>query len=230
MAKRILVVEDNDLNRKLFCDVLKSQGYAVEPVADGLDALDRARSFVPNLMIMDIHMPKMDGRTLCRSVRAEKITTPILMLTAMSGREDIIAGLDDGADDYLTKPFDFGVLLARVRALTRRGSEQRTALIQVADLTIDTARRTVERGGRQISLTSKEFALLEYLALNEGKIVTRTEISEHVWDSNFDPKSNVIESLISYLRQSIDKEYEVRLIHTIRGAGYRFGPYDGERH
>ena len=227
---RILLIEDDPDIADLVRRGLSARHYVVDVAHDGEAGSELAWSNEYDLMIMDIHMPKMDGRTLCRSLRAEKITTPILMLTAMSGREDIIAGLDDGADDYLTKPFDFGVLLARVRALTRRGSEQRTALIQVADLTIDTARRTVERGGRQISLTSKEFALLEYLALNEGKIVTRTEISEHVWDSNFDPKSNVIESLISYLRQSIDKEYEVRLIHTIRGAGYRFGPYDGERH
>jgi len=220
---RILVVEDDPDIADLIRLGLTARRYSIDVAHDGEAGSELAWSNEYDLIIMDVQMPKLDGRSLCRMLRAEKITTPILMLTALSDSEDIIGGLDDGADDYLTKPFNFGVLLARVRALTRRSSEQKTAVIRIADLTVDTAKRTAERAGRAIELTAKEYSLLEYLALNEGKLVTRSEISEHVWDSNFDPKSNVIESLMSCLRQSIDRDHQVRLIHTIRGAGYRFG-------
>jgi DNA-binding response OmpR family regulator len=219
---RILIVED-DVN---ICDMLRrglvEQHYSVDVAHDGETGLDLAWSNDYDLVILDLMLPKRDGKSVCKSLRTDGVVTPILMLTALASSNDVISGLDHGADDYLTKPFDFGVLLARVRSLTRRRSEHRTAEIRIADLTIDTARRVVERNGRQISLTPKEFALLEYLALNRGKVLTREAISEHVWDINFDPKSNVIEQLMRGLRQKIHLDQEAPLIHTIRGAGYRF--------
>src|SRR2546423_2859965 len=170
---RILVVED-DLH---ICDLLRreliEQHYSVDVANDGETGLDLAWSNEYDLIILDVMLPKKDGLAVCRALRDEGIATPILMLTALGSSVDVIAGLDHGADDYLTKPFDYGVLLARVRSLTRRRTEHRTAEIRIADLVIDTARRTVERNGRRISLTPKEFALLEYLALNQGRVLTR---------------------------------------------------------
>lgn len=218
---RILLVEDDNDGGEILRRGLVSQHYSVDLARDGEEGLDYALTNDYDLLILDVMLPKMDGRTLCKTLRQQKVMTPILMLTALGSSEEVIQGLDLGADDYIVKPFNFGVLLARVRSLTRRGSEQRTAEIQIGDLVIDTARRSVTRAGKAISLTSKEFALLEYLAINCEKVVTRDAIAEHVWDENFDPKSNVIESLMSCLRQSLDRGYDVALIHTVRGAGYR---------
>jgi DNA-binding response OmpR family regulator len=190
---------------------------------DGRQGEDLAWSNDYDLIILDIMLPKMDGRQLCRSLRDEGVQIPILMLTALASESDIVAGLDLGADDYLTKPFSFAVLLARVRSLMRRQSGQKSSELRVADLVIDTVCRTAERGGQALNLTAKEFALLEYFVLNKGRLLSRDAISEHVWDMHFDPRSNVIESLMKCLRQKVDKEYDVQLIHTVWGRGYRFG-------
>lgn len=224
---RILIVED-DVN---IADVIQrglvQQHYSVDVAYDGENGMDLAWSNDYDLVILDVMLPKKNGNEVCRSLREEGLSTPILMLTALGSPSDVIRGLDQGADDYLTKPFDFGVLLARVRSLTRRHSEQRTAEIRVGDLVIDTTRRTVTRDDKPISLTAKEFALLEYFALNKGKVLTREAIGEHVWDINFDPRSNVIESLMHCLRHKIDKDQKFPLIHTVRGAGYRFDDQRG---
>jgi DNA-binding response OmpR family regulator len=218
---RILVVEDDEAIADIIRCGLVAQHYYVDIAADGETAVDLAWSNDYDLLILDIMLPKKNGRDVCRELRDEGLMTPILMLTALASEEDMISGLDIGADDYLTKPFSFNVLLARVRSLTRRQSEQKTAEIAVADLVLDTARRRVQRSGKAIELTAKEFALLEYFVLNKGKVLTREAISEHVWDMHFDPRSNVIESLMKCLRQKVDKDYSVQLIHTIRGIGYR---------
>ncbi|MBS1912665.1 MAG: response regulator transcription factor [Bacteroidetes bacterium] len=219
---RILVVED-DIN---IADVVRrglvAQHYSVDVAHDGAAGYELAATNDYDLILLDVMLPKMEGTAVSRALRSEGNTTPILMLTALGSAGDVIHGLDQGADDYLTKPFDFGVLLARIRSLTRRTSDHRTSEIQVGDLVIDTARRSVVRSGSPVMLTAKEFALLEYFVLNKGKVLTREAIGEHVWDINFDPRSNVIESLMHCLRHKIDKGYGRPLIHTVRGMGYRF--------
>ncbi len=219
---RILIVED-DVN---IADVVRrgliARHYSVDVAHDGELGLEFAMTNDYDALILDVMLPKMDGIRLSRALRLAGVRTPILMLTALGGADDIIQGLDEGADDYLTKPFDFGVLLARIRSLTRRHTDHRLSEIQVADLTIDTARRTAVRNGTTIVLTAKEFALLEYFAMNKGKVLTREQIGEHVWDINFDPRSNVIESLMHCLRHKIDRGSDHVLIHTVRGIGYRF--------
>ena len=167
-------------------------------------------------------LPKKDGREVCRDLRTKGNTTPILMLTALDGVEQRIEGLDSGADDYLSKPFHFGELLARVRSLIRRQTDVKSTEIRYADLVLDTVNRTVARQGTAIKLTPKEFALLEYFAMNHGRVLTREMISEHVWDMNFDPQSNVIDSFVRFLRQKVDRGFQPQLIHTVRGVGYRF--------
>ncbi|MBC8145581.1 MAG: response regulator transcription factor [bacterium] len=218
---RILVVEDD----RNIADVLRrglvDQHYSVDVAHEGLEGAELAVVNDYDLLILDIMLPGMDGKTICRQVRSEGILTPIIMLTALGLSGDVINGLDAGADDYLTKPFDFGVLLARVRSLTRRHSEMRTSEIRIADMLMDTARRTVVRDGQAINLTAKEFALLEYFVMNSGRVLTREAIGEHVWDINFDPRSNVIESLVRFLRQKIEVEGEESIIQTVRGVGYR---------
>jgi DNA-binding response OmpR family regulator len=219
---RILIVED-DVN---IADVVRrglvQQHYSVDVVHDGHKGEELAMVNDYDLIILDLMLPGKDGHAICRSLRREGIITPILMLTALGADADVIRGLDVGADDYLTKPFHFGVLLARVRSLSRRASSLKTAEIRLADLVLDTARRTVTRGGVAISLTPKEFALLEYFVMNKEKVLTREMIGEHVWDMSFDPQSNVIDSFVRFLRQKIDKDFEQTLIHTVRGVGYRF--------
>lgn len=218
---RILVVEDDQNIADVLRRGLVEQHHSVDVAHDGATGADLALLNEYDLLILDIMLPGIDGKSICRRVRGEGLLTPILMLTALGSAGDVITGLDAGADDYLTKPFDFGVLLARVRSLTRRRSESRTAQIRIADLLIDTARRTVVRGEVPINLTAKEFALLEYFVLNKGKVLSRDAIGEHVWDINFDPRSNVIESLIRFLRQKIDREGYDSLIQTVRGVGYK---------
>ncbi len=219
---RILIVEDDRNIANAIRRELVEQHYLVDLAYDGETGEDLALSNDYDLILLDLMLPKKDGRNICRTLRGEGITTPILMTTALSQAEDVIHGLDVGADDYLVKPFHMGVLLARIRSLSRRGSEQKTAEIRAADLVLDTARRTVVRGGVPINLTAKEFALLEYFMMNRDRVLTREMISEHVWDMNFDPRSNVIDSLVRFLRQRVDKGFPMPLIHTVRGAGYRF--------
>lgn len=217
---RVLLVEDEARMARFITRGLREQAYAVDVALDGEDALYQASINTYDVIILDVMIPEKDGFEVCRELRAAGQRTPILMLTARDAVEDRIAGLDTGADDYLTKPFEFGELLARLRALLRRGSEIRPENITVADLEIDTRGQRVWRGRRAIELTTKEYALLEYLARNAGKVVGREEIAEHVWDENFDPFSNLIEVYVNRLRRKIDDGGERSLIQTRRGAGY----------
>lgn len=199
---------------------LRENSYAVDVAADGEEALFHASINDYDLIILDVMIPKRDGFAVCAELRNSGSKTPILMLTARDTIDDRISGLDHGADDYLVKPFDFKELLARLRALMRRNGDFRPAKIVIADLEIDTASHRVWRGRSEIALTGKEYALLEYLAREQNKVVGRAEIAEHVWDENFDAFSNLIEVYIKRLRSKIDDGFEVRLIHTRRGAGY----------
>lgn len=220
-SMRILVVEDDVDIADILRTGLRHQHYCVDIAYDGAEAGKLAWSADYDLIVLDVMLPKKDGKALCYELRQDGLTTPILMLTAMASDMDMVEGLDAGADDYLTKPFSFSVFLARVRSLTRRYSDQKTAEIHVADLVVDTARRLVWRGDKLVELTAKEFALLEYFVHNKGKVLTRDGIGEHVWDMHFDPRSNVIESLMKCLRRKIDRDYPVQLIQTVRGIGYR---------
>jgi len=199
---------------------LREQTYAVDLAADGEQAVYLASVNEYDLIILDIMLPVKDGHAVCRELRSAGMRTPILMLTARGSVDDRVTGLDSGADDYLTKPFDFKELLARLRALLRRAAVFRPAVIQVADLSINTASHAVVRAGRSISLTAKEYALLEFLVLNQGRVVGREQIAQHVWDENFDPLSNIIDVYIKRLRAKIDAGSAHRLIHTRRGEGY----------
>ncbi len=219
---RILIIEDDVAIANVLRRGLVDQHYSVDVAHDGEQGLEMALCNDYDLIILDIMLPKLGGREVCSRIRAHGEGVPVLMLTALASAEDIVTGLDLGADDYLAKPFDFTVLLARVRALTRRNYDQKTTRILAGDLIVDTAHRTAVRNGRILDLTAKEFALLEYFMVNQGKILSREAISEHVWDINFDPKSNVIESLVRFLRQKIDTEGSASLIRTVRGLGYRF--------
>lgn len=219
---RILIIEDDHNIADVIRRGLQEQHYSVDRAMSGEEGGEMALINTYDLIILDLMLPKMDGVSLCRELRVQGIKTPILILTALDAIDSKIEGLDAGADDYLTKPFHFGELLARVRSLIRRQSDEKTSEIQIADLVLDTARRVVVRNGLPVSLTAKEFALLEYFMMNRGKVLTREQISEHVWDMNFDPQSNVIDSFVRFLRQKIDKDHSTPLIHTVRGIGYRF--------
>ena len=223
---RLLLVEDDSRIACFVAKGLREQAYAVDIAGTGDDALYQAEINTYDLIILDVMIPGRDGFEVCKALRKSGLRTPILMLTARDGVDDRIKGLDQGADDYLTKPFEFGELLARLRALLRRSSELRPPQITVADLVIDTAAQTAARGGRKISLTTKEFALLEYLARNVGRVIGRAEIAEHVWDETFDPFSNLIEVYVNRLRGKVDSGAGAHLIHTRRGAGYLFGRAD----
>jgi two-component system, OmpR family, copper resistance phosphate regulon response regulator CusR len=217
---RVLIVEDDVRISNFVAKGLRENSYAVDVAADGEEALFHASVNDYDVIILDVMIPKKDGFAVCGELRSSGLKTPILMLTARDAIDDRISGLDCGADDYLVKPFDFKELLARLRALLRRNSDFRPQKIVVADLEVDTTAQRVWRGGREIPLTGKEFALLEYLAREQNKVVGRAEIAEHVWDENFDAFSNLIEVYIKRLRAKIDDGFEVRLIHTRRGAGY----------
>lgn len=218
---RILIIEDDEKIADAVSRTLTEQRYSVDIANDGELGEYLAETNDYDLIILDLLLPKVDGWQVCRNLRRENVTSPILMLTALDSVDDKIRGLDEGADDYLTKPFHIGELLARVRSLVRRLSDQKSAVLQIADLTLDTARRTATRSGQPISLSAKEFAMLEYFMLNKDKLLTRDMISEHVWDMNFDPQSNIIESYVRFLRQKIDKGFSPQLIHTLRGSGYK---------
>jgi heavy metal response regulator len=217
---RILVVEDEKKIASFIKRGLKEEGYVVDMAYDGEEGHFIATTNDFDLIILDLMLPKIDGLSLCKKLREEKITTPVIMLTAKDDIKDKVKGLDIGADDYVTKPFDFQELLARARAHLRKKSDQPPTKLQVADLVLDLLTHKVERGGKEIILTPKEFVLLEYLMRNEGSIVTRTMISEHAWDINFDVSSNVIDVYIKYLRSKIDDGHKKKLIQTARGRGY----------
>jgi len=217
---RILVIEDEQKVANFIKQGLKEEGYSVDVACDGEEGYFLTKGNEYDVVILDLMLPKMDGITLCKKLRAEKITTPILMLTAKDSVKDKVAGLDSGANDYLTKPFSFEELFARIRVLLRKDQAATPTKLQVDDLVLDLLTHKVSRAGREIPLTNKEYALLEYLMRNVGSIVTRTMISEHVWDINFDTFTNVIDVYVNYLRNKIDKGYKKKLIHTIRGRGY----------
>lgn len=217
---RLLVVEDEKKVASFIKKGLEEEGYAVDVAGDGKAGLDQALDRVHDLIILDIQLPKMDGLGVLNALRREKVAIPVLLLTVRATIEDKVLGLDAGADDYLTKPFAFQELVARVRALLRRRAEGKQAVLQVADLTLDPARRTVFRGNQKIDLTTREFALLDYFMRNPERVLTRTMISEHVWDYDFDTETNVIDVYVNYLRKKIDSGRKEKLIHTVRGVGY----------
>jgi heavy metal response regulator len=217
---RILVVEDEQKVASFIKRGLEEEGYAVDVAADGEEGLAIALECVHDLIILDIRLPKMDGLRVLKELRQEKVMTPVLLLTVRATIEDKVLGLDAGADDYLTKPFAFQELVARVRALLRRRAGVDPAILQVADLTLDPARRTVSRSGERIELSAREFALLDYFMRNPGRVLTRAMIAEHVWDYTFDTTTNIIDVYINYLRKKIDTGREAKLLHTVRGVGY----------
>jgi two-component system copper resistance phosphate regulon response regulator CusR len=217
---RILLVEDEARVAGFIARGLREQAYAVDRAMDGEEAVYLASVNEYDLIVLDVMLPKKDGYAVCRELRASGLRAPILMLTARDAVDDRVAGLDAGADDYLVKPFDFKELLARMRALLRRSGPPRPAVARVADLTLDTASHAVERGGRRVNLTAKEYALLEFLMLHEGRVVGREQIAQHVWDDAFDPLSNVIDVYVKRLRAKVDAGFRPRLIHTRRGEGY----------
>jgi DNA-binding response OmpR family regulator len=220
---RLLIVEDDPELASILADGFADQHYEVVVAADAAAARERAVLGTYDVMILDVLLPGGNGFDLCAQIRSRGIATPILMLTARDAVDDRVRGLEAGADDYLTKPFAFRELLARVRALARRQPALAPQRVRVADLDVDLETRQVQRGCRPITLTAKEFALLEFFTRHEGKVVDRAAIAAHVWDDNHDPFTNVLEVLVRRLRRKIDDDFEPKLIHTIRGAGYRFG-------
>ncbi|MBW1901530.1 MAG: response regulator transcription factor [Deltaproteobacteria bacterium] len=217
---RLLVVEDEKKVSSFIKKGLGEEGYAVDVANDGEEGLYMALDRVHDLIILDIQMPKMDGLQVLQVLRKEKVTTPVLLLTVRATIEDKVMGLDSGADDYLTKPFAFQELVARIRALLRRRTEAEPAVLQVDDLTLDPARRIVLRGDEKFDLSPREFSLLDYFMRNPGRVLTRTMITEHVWDYDFDTDTNVIDVYVNYLRKKIDAGDRPKLIHTVRGVGY----------
>ena len=217
---RILLVED-DLDLAQFIRKgLKEEQYAVDFAADGEEGLALALGNPYDLLIIDIMLPKLDGLTLCRRVRAKGIATPVLLLTARNTVEAKVSGFDTGADQFLPKPFAFAELLARIRALLRRGAPQQLVHLKAADLELDPASHRVWRAEQEISLTNKEYALLEFLLRNKNRVLTRTAIIEHVWDISYDPMTNIVDAHIRALRAKIDRDFSPQLIATVRGAGY----------
>ncbi len=218
---RILIVEDNRrLNDSLRMS-LAEDGYAVDAAFDGEEGQDLAEITPYDAIILDLMLPKKDGISICRDLRKQRVNTPILMLTARDTVEDRVLGLDSGADDYLIKPFALTELRARLRALLRRDSPDKSGTLSVADLTLDPANHQVERGGHPIELTAKEFSLLEYFMRNPGRLITRSMAEDHIWNYDFDGTSNVVDVYIRRLRRKIDDPFPVKLFETVRGAGYR---------
>jgi len=217
---RILVVEDEKKIADFVKRGLKEEGYAVDAAYDGEEGLFLAKTNDYDLILLDLMLPKIDGLTICRKLKDLKVKAPIIMLTAKNTVKDKVLGLDSGADDYLTKPFAFEELLARIRAMLRKTDALSPTKLKVADLELDLVTHKVTRGSKDIELTAKEYSLLEYLMRNQGSIVTRTMISEHVWDIDFDTFTNVIDVYINYLRNKIDSGFKSKLIHTVRSRGY----------
>ena len=217
---RILLVEDDPPMASVIVKGLREQSYAVDVAPDGEEGLYQASINDYDLIVLDVLLPYRDGYEVCRQLRARGEATPILMLTARATVEDRLTGFESGADDYLTKPFSFRELLARIHALLRRDSRLRPDVFEIEDLTIDRASHRVSRAGLPVQLTAKEYALLEYLARHAGQLVSRAEIAAHVWDDSFDPFSNTIEVYINRLRKKIDGNHSLKLLHTRRGEGY----------
>jgi two-component system copper resistance phosphate regulon response regulator CusR len=217
---RIILIEDDKKIAAFIKKGLEEEHYAVDVFHDGEDGAYWATVNDYDLIILDIMLPGKDGIDICNEIRHKNILTPILILTAKTSVGDRVKGLDTGADDYLTKPFAFEELFARVRSLLRRNQAYKTKTLKIADLELDPASRTVSRAGEKIALTGKEYALLEYLMRNKGRVLSETMIIEHVWDMNFDPESNIVNVYVHHLRGKVDQGFEKKLIHTIRSLGY----------
>jgi two-component system, OmpR family, response regulator len=218
---RVLVVEDEAKLAGLLRRGLRREGMGVDLASTGEEALSRATATPYDLIVLDLMLPGVDGFEVCRRLRAQEVWAPTLMLTALDDVDDRVRGLDAGADDYLAKPFSFEELLARIRALLRRAAPPRPAVLEVRDLRLDPAAHRAWRGRRELSLTSREFSLLETFMRNPGRVLSRLELLEHVWDSSYASRSNVIEVYVGYLRDKLDGQREASLIETVRGAGYR---------
>ena len=217
---RILVVEDEKKVASFIKRGLEEEKFEVDTAFDGEEGLQLAIEGAYNLIILDVLLPKRDGLSVVKELRARKLMTPVLMLTAKDSLEDIVAGLNSGSDDYLSKPFAFAELLARVRALLRRSELERGAEIRFADLRLDPVTHKVWRKDKEIDLTAKEYGLLEFFMRNPNQVLTRTTIAEHVWDYVFDSFTNIIDVYVNYLRKKVDRDSDTKLIHTVRGVGY----------
>lgn len=217
---KILLVEDERKTIQFLKKGLEEHGYEVDSAEDGKTGKDLAFKNTYHIIITDVIMPELNGKELCRDLRQAKIDTPILMLTALGETDDVVDGLDSGADDYLSKPFEFKELLARIRSLTKRQPRQLDTQLRIGDLVMDINKKSVVRAGKNIDLTSKEFSLLEYFLRNQGRVIPRAELAKHVWNVDFDTGTNMVEVYVNYLRKKIDKDFESRLIHTQFGMGY----------
>ncbi len=217
---RVLVVEDEKKVASFIKRGLEEEGFSVDVAYDGEEGLDMAANNPYDVILMDLMLPKKDGLSVIRELRERDIATPVLCLTAKDAVEDIVEGLETGSDDYLTKPFAFGELLARVKALLRRTSKDRGAEIYFADLRLDPVSHKVWRADKEIDLTAKEYGLLEYFMRSPNEVLTRAMIAEHVWDYTFDSFTNIIDVYVNYLRKKVDRDYDTKLIHTVRGVGY----------
>lgn len=219
---KILLIEDEKKTIQFIKKGLEENGYKVDAAEDGKAGKNLAFRNQYNIIITDVILPELNGRDLCKELRTAKIETPILMLTALGDTDDVVAGLDSGADDYLAKPFEFKELLARIRSLTKRQPQVQVNenQLRIADLVLDINDRSVTRTGKKIDLTSKEFSLLEYFLRNQGRVIPRAELSKHVWNVDFDTGTNMVEVYVNYLRKKIDKDFEGKLIHTQFGMGY----------
>lgn len=220
---RILVIEDNPKMGAGLQRGLREHGYAADLALTGCEGEDLAATDIYDLIILDVMLPDRDGIEVCKNLRRRAVKTKILLLTALNSTEDKVVGLDAGADDYLAKPFELDELLARVRALLRRGTATESRLLRCEDLELDLYSRLAKRGGQSFELSNKEFSLLEYLMRNPNRVLTRTQIEEKVWDMNFQPTSNVVDVYVSSLRKKVDQGFDPELIHTVKGVGYRFG-------
>jgi DNA-binding response OmpR family regulator len=218
---RILLVEDNRRLSNSLLQSLVEDGYAVDPAYDGLEGEEMAHVYPYDAIILDIMLPKKNGLEVCRELRNQRVNVPIIMLTARDTVEDRVSGLDSGADDYLIKPFAMEELRARLRALLRRKSDDKSGLLKVGDLTLDPATHAVERAGQAVELTAKEFSLLEYLMRNANRVVTRSMVENHIWSYDFQASSNVVDVYVRRLRRKLDDPFEEKLIETVRGVGYR---------
>lgn len=223
---RVLVIEDNPKMAAAVQKGLQEHGFAADTSHTGCEGEDLAASGIYDLILLDLMLPDRDGVEVCRNLRRRGVKAKVLMLTALSSTDDKVQGLDSGSDDYLTKPFEFEELLARVRALLRRGDASESRFLKCDDLELDLYTRVAKRDGRTVELSNKEFMLLEYLMRNPNRVLSRTQIGEKIWDMNFEPSSNVVDVYVSSLRKKVDRGFNRELIHTIKGVGYRLGIVD----
>ena len=220
MSERILIIEDETAIQSILSELLTDAGYNIEVAGDGLEGITKFREKPFSLILLDIMMPKADGRTVLRTLRSRGCAVPVIFLTALDSVQDRIDGLDLGADDYLVKPFDMAELLARIRAATRKYGGQKTTVLTAGDLSLDTVTHGVTRAGQTINLSAKEYAILEYLLRNKGAVLSRAQLENHIWNYDYAGGSNVVDVYIAYLRKKVDAPFDKKLIHTVRGAGW----------